>query len=140
MTKRELEIHDEAFNKGREHERIGNHTCFDGCKIAACVNRDLRSALAEARAENEKLRKVVLVAQEVCDGQLNFGTVVSLREKLAVAEKALSRAQAHLCSGVLQTGQHVKQLDGSVKWELVPTVQSEVLGVVTKALAAVKGE
>ena len=39
----------------------------------------------------------------------------------------LERCKNYLRVGVLSTGQHVKQLDGSVKWERVPTVAAEIL-------------
>lgn len=81
------------------------------------------------KAENEALSKQY--------GDMNK-YLVKLESQLMRAVGALDRAQEHLAHGVLQTTQYVKQLDGSVKHELVPTEQSKVLGIVSQALAEIK--
>lgn len=46
-TTKEIEAFDDGFARGKEYERLGNHICFVGCKVAACQNGSLRARIAE---------------------------------------------------------------------------------------------
>lgn len=51
----------------------------------------------------------------------------SLQSLVRRQAELLERCKSYLSGTVLTSGQHVKQLDGSVKWERVPTVAGDLL-------------
>lgn len=60
--------------------------------------------------------------------------VAKLEAQVKRYREALEEACRFLGGGILSHGQHVKQLDGSVKWELVRTHQGELYDKLTKLL------
>ena len=45
-----LAAFDRGFAKGVEHEKIANHSCYDGCKVAGCQVTALRAKLGKLKS------------------------------------------------------------------------------------------